>query len=195
LLAVASLLLCVATVIADWVSHDVKIRHWVYFATSDRGPTLVDGTIEFGFLGTPQPFVRTNKSLGLGFSWGGSYEYSGATRTFQSHDIEDNFARNIVWNIGGISETVGQIIPPWGQTTDPQGSLRANTEIPYTEYKLPIVYLLIPLALIPALWLRRRRLENYRLSLGHCPACGYDLRATPDRCPECGTARSTEQPI
>jgi len=39
-------------------------------------------------------------------------------------------------------------------------------------------------AILSLRWLLRRRTH----SPGHCAACGYDLRGTPDRCPECGRA-------
>jgi FtsH-binding integral membrane protein len=54
-------------------------------------------------------------------------------------------------------------------------------------YQVP---LLAPLVLWVALKNKRRmeaQLRDDRRRAGLCAACGYDLRATPERCPECGT--------
>jgi hypothetical protein len=50
---------------------------------------------------------------------------------------------------------------------------------------IPFWAILIATAAPPLLYLRwRRRQPEGEI---RCPVCNYDLRATPDRCPECGT--------
>jgi hypothetical protein len=76
------------------------------------------------------------------------------------------------------------------------GTGAARTEV--TEQWLTGWTAWVPLWLIVALaaalpagrlvaWGARRRRERRLRREVRCPACGYDLRATPDKCPECGT--------
>ena len=58
----------------------------------------------------------------------------------------------------------------------------------FTYVGVPMWAIVIVTAATPALWLRRR-LRAIRPA-GRCAHCGYDLRATPDRCPECGSPAS-----
>ncbi len=46
-------------------------------------------------------------------------------------------------------------------------------------------------AALPATQLRSILRTRRRNRVGLCQHCGYDLRASPDRCPECGHAAST----
>ena len=57
--------------------------------------------------------------------------------------------------------------------------------------RLPHWVLLPPLAVLPALWARRRRTDRHRSKGGLCLCCGYDVRASKERCPECGTPIQT----
>jgi hypothetical protein len=52
---------------------------------------------------------------------------------------------------------------------------------------VPLWVVLAPTMVLPALWGWKYRRLRKRDQMGRCPTCGYDLRATPERCPECGT--------
>ena len=55
----------------------------------------------------------------------------------------------------------------------------------------PTWFLFLATAVFPCTWVALRVRSRRRRNASHlCVRCGYDLRATPDRCPECGTIRS-----
>lgn len=62
-----------------------------------------------------------------------------------------------------------------------------------TVYTAPNWLFVLVFAVLPAIALVHgvgKRMRRRRVREGHCEQCGYDLRATPNRCPECGAVPS-----
>jgi hypothetical protein len=80
----------------------------------------------------------------------------------------------------------------WTYDRELRPTLRRTTKSGYTvrvnrlEVTVPFWPLTLVSAIAPALWTVGRVRRCCARRRNHCVACGYDLRATPARCPECG---------
>lgn len=68
----------------------------------------------------------------------------------------------------------------------PDEDLSKSYRTVWAPHWMPAALLaVLPLIVSRRRWREARRSARRRRCL--CPACGYDLRASPERCPECGT--------
>lgn len=168
------------------LSHSAG-EHWEYFAIYGQVPVVIDGDIEFGFLAAERPYARVE-----GWLVHGPYPYYKHWAKPPAEIAEFG----TIWQGAGLSESRGLLIPPWGWRVAPvypyaPGDLDTpgedpNRAIPYVMYQVPLIYMVALFAAWPvSRWVRQAH-QHWTRKPGTCRNCGYDLRATPQRCPECG---------
>ncbi|MCU1274589.1 MAG: hypothetical protein JWO48_2020 [Bryobacterales bacterium] len=73
-------------------------------------------------------------------------------------------------------------------TTGVPGNPKAPEYVasPFVKIIVPYWFIVLITIVLPVYWIKRQVVARRRLRVGLCRVCSYNLRATPDRCPECG---------
>lgn len=99
----------------------------------------------------------------------------------------DYDAHLATWNgYNGAPDTKGQRL--WQSYQ--HAALMPQVRTPPIRHSLPYYIpfaATLPLPILASLRLTHTRRLRHRRKQGRCLDCGYDLRATPGRCPECGS--------
>jgi hypothetical protein len=127
------------------------------------------------------PYVEVSSSRGcIDVEYEPAYAGSGSPWTGFYAFPADDFSNSLRWNHLGFDM----------HTIEPSAY---GPEFAIEEFYIPEWFICSVTAIPPFLWYRSYRLRRLRKLKGLCLQCGYDLRASKERCPECGTAFSAQE--
>lgn len=120
-----------------------------------------------------------------------AWSFSYTTDAVEHNTRYPNIRRTIIWHrLGFRFELVRQVLyPRWASHGDNQ-TIEWGPVATWSV-DVPGCACIALSAILPVRWafrLRRRRREA-KVASGICLRCGYDLRFSPQRCPECGEPR------
>jgi hypothetical protein len=193
-LSALSLLLCVAVVVM-WVrSHrgaDAFGFTWrgaLWQVTSDRGRFCLDNEpgrrreveqIEAARAAAPERYQWLEEQALAALERAAAAPYPSTDR-----DAALDESKRFVEEHGRFGEQL-------------EAAILRKPAIRPASYSAPYALPFGATALLPAIWLTfaiaRLSRRRSRPGRGLCSSCGYDLRATPGRCPECGTAAAARE--
>jgi hypothetical protein len=108
----------------------------------------------------------------------------GAWSTWTRRQPDQQFSGTWDWQLAGFATRRER-------GRDGPGSMSRRRAWDVETVAFPSWAVLLILSAVPAgsavAWAVRRRRARRHVRAGLCPVCRYDLRATPGRCPECGT--------
>lgn len=116
-------------------------------------------------------------------SYSASWQFLRLAVGQRDYAVRSTHGRILVYRLAPASAGSVPAVPP------PSG-VRVPAQRGTLVVSVPHWAIVVPLLVVPAFAIRlclRCRRWLYRRRHGLCARCGYDLRASPERCPECGT--------